>query len=569
MTLKKFKKSAIWACSGLLVSLFSGLIPLNDNLCNLNTSTVVYAERRVFNDKCINSTIYNKETKTLTIPDGFTEIRLFNPKDRYPDLETVNIPASVEIIGAGVFCDCAKLTKVNIAPGSKLKIIEMAAFELCSSLKTINLPESVEKIGRSVFHGCSSLENINIPNNVHTIGEMAFKDCTALETIFIPGSCKKIGKDCFEGCKIKILTNDIALKLIADPKFFHDGVFDLSSTDFEYMVPHVFDGGSFYKMETLKLPGKLKEIRESLCEYELPIIHRKYNLKQVVIPASVTKIGRKAFYGMGIEQVTIVDDDITPSQLEFIEDEAFGNTSLKNISIPKKCKLGKRCFLNSDLESAIVPFDIDSLPESTFDACSSLKKVTIPTAVKSIEKRALYSCHNLKHIDFIDPEKDIITRCNLENFEIPQHIVCMGENSFGNNFIIRSIKLPPNLHTVEKATFQGCENLEKVECNKELEEIEESAFWGSGLRHFTAPEKVNSIKKDAFGECVKLGSIEALGEEISLGENCCDCCLSLRLMSFPNANIVTVDKSLGGDINENFALFMPSKPSQSQLIVKK
>lgn len=59
------------------------------------------------------------------------------------------------------------------------------AFEGCSSLQKIEIPEGVRWIGASVFKGCSSLKEIVIPQSVIEIGDNAFKGCTDLESVTI------------------------------------------------------------------------------------------------------------------------------------------------------------------------------------------------------------------------------------------------------------------------------------------------------------------------------------------------------------------------------------------------
>lgn len=83
---------------------------------------------------------------------------------------------------------------INVTP------IEDFAFEGCSSLKEIHIPNSITEIGVSAFEGCSSLEKIHIPDSVTKIGDFAFKDCTSLKEVNIPDSVTKIGKSAFANC---------------------------------------------------------------------------------------------------------------------------------------------------------------------------------------------------------------------------------------------------------------------------------------------------------------------------------------------------------------------------------
>ena len=66
------------------------------------------------------------------------------------------------------------------------EIICDQAFEYCTSLRQINIPDSVTSIGHSAFYRCSSLRQIYIPDGVTSIGVGAFIICKSLQTILIP-----------------------------------------------------------------------------------------------------------------------------------------------------------------------------------------------------------------------------------------------------------------------------------------------------------------------------------------------------------------------------------------------
>ena len=76
-------------------------------------------------------------------------------------LETITIPAQLEILGKYAFSDCIKLTTVDFEGKSQLKRIEGGAFADCP-LRNISIPLSVEYIGEYAFHGCDQLETIDI-----------------------------------------------------------------------------------------------------------------------------------------------------------------------------------------------------------------------------------------------------------------------------------------------------------------------------------------------------------------------------------------------------------------------
>ena len=74
------------------------------------------------------------------------------------------------------------------------KFIGDSAFENCSRLTGITIPNNVKNIGRYAFYGCSELTSITIPNSVTSFGDYAFKNCTRLKSITYKGTKTQWGK---------------------------------------------------------------------------------------------------------------------------------------------------------------------------------------------------------------------------------------------------------------------------------------------------------------------------------------------------------------------------------------
>ena len=102
-------------------------------------------------------------------------------------------------IGDGAFRSCTSLTSVEI-PNS-VTSVGRSAFEGCTSLPSIEIPNSVTSIESTTFFGCSSLTSIGIPNSITKIGGNAFNRCTSLTSIEIPSSVTEIGIYSFSYCK--------------------------------------------------------------------------------------------------------------------------------------------------------------------------------------------------------------------------------------------------------------------------------------------------------------------------------------------------------------------------------
>ena len=126
-------------------------------------------------------------------------------------LASIEIPASVENIGAGAFHRCSSLASVTFEERSRLKTIggyySFGAFTDCAALTSIEIPASVENIGAGAFNKCSSLASVTFEerSRLKTIGGRgndsgAFTDCAALTSIEIPASVETIKAAAFKGC---------------------------------------------------------------------------------------------------------------------------------------------------------------------------------------------------------------------------------------------------------------------------------------------------------------------------------------------------------------------------------
>lgn len=159
-------------------------------------------------------------------------------------LISVTIPNTVTTISVAAFAYCSSLTSITI-PNS-VTVIENAAFYSCSSLPSIAIPSLVKSIGNETFFACFKLKNVSIPMSVLTIGDSAFERCVLLESITIPASVVNIGSFSFKFC--------IALKSFttnwATPLTINNNVFDqLNLSSITLKVPVGTDAA--YKAATV------------------------------------------------------------------------------------------------------------------------------------------------------------------------------------------------------------------------------------------------------------------------------------------------------------------------------
>lgn len=106
-------------------------------------------------------------------------------------LKSVNIPENVEKIEWWGFANCTGLDDIAFEGNSKITTIEMECFSNCSSLERIDLPEGITDIRWGAFQNCTSLMNVVVPSNTERIYRKAFYNC-ALGTVTFPASLKGI-----------------------------------------------------------------------------------------------------------------------------------------------------------------------------------------------------------------------------------------------------------------------------------------------------------------------------------------------------------------------------------------
>ena len=152
------------------------------------------------------------------------------------------------------------------------------------------IPESVEhegsaysvtSIGKSAFYDCKGLTSVTIPNSVTSIGESAFEGCSGLTSVTIPNSVESIGYFAFNGCLrlTSVHISDIAAWCNID---FEDDV----SNPLSY-AHHLYLNGE--EVKDLVIPNSVTSIgRDAFAGCS--------GLTSVTIPNSVTSIGRYAFY---------------------------------------------------------------------------------------------------------------------------------------------------------------------------------------------------------------------------------------------------------------------------------
>ena len=179
----------------------------------------------------------------------------------------------------------------------KVTKIGECAFQNCSSLTSISMPDCITIIGYSAFQGCSNLSNISIPQNVTEIGEKAFSSCISLTSILIPDNVSNVEVSTFEGCtKLSSVIIGESIKNIGRSAFL--GCTALMSLSIGENVEYIGESAFWdcKSLVSLIIPNKVKKIDYKAFGY-------CENVKKLTLGASLEKIESRAFAGITLETI--------------------------------------------------------------------------------------------------------------------------------------------------------------------------------------------------------------------------------------------------------------------------
>ena len=320
------------------------------------------------------------------------------------EITNLIIPSTITKIKNYAFSGCSGLTAVEI-PNS-VTSIGSEAFAYCSGLTAVEIPNSVIYIGEGAFYKCSGLTAVEIPNSVTTIGSSAFSGCSGLTAVEIPNSVIYIGVGAFEGCSGLIRVDITDLEAWCNIDFYYN------SNPLCY-AHHLYLNGS--------------------------------EVTNLIIPNSVTSIGRLAFYGCsGLTAVEI------PNSVTTIGSSAFsGCSGLTAVEIPNSVtEIDNYAFSGcSGLTSVEIPNSVTEIGEYAFSGCSGLTAVEIPNSVTTIGEYAFSGCSGLTAV------------------EIPNSVTKIDYYAFSGCSGLTAVSIGNGVYSIRKDAFAGCDNLEMVVYN--------------------------------------------------------------------------------------------------------
>ena len=384
-------------------------------------------------------------------------------------LESITIGDSITEIGDNKFKDFTNLKSVTFAENSKLTTIGEFAFENCSNLTSIIIPDGVTTIKWGMFKNCNSvktlvtgngltslenlpitnaLESIIIGNSITEIGENKFKDLTNLKSVTIGSSVTTINASAFCSCSnlTAFIVQNSNFSTLENGKILCDGngekLISYPSASSSVTIPYgittigdyAFAGCS--DLTSVTIGSSVTTINASaFCSCS--------NLTEFIVQNSnfsTLESGKILCDGNGKKLISYpsASGSVTiPEGIATIGDYAFENcTSLTEITIPNSVEIiGRNAFVRTVLTSVVLPDSITEMGINVFWECSNLETVTLSNSITSIPNSTFFMCHKLSEIvipeGVISIEYDAFCRCSsLTSIVIPASVTSIVRGAF-------------------------------------------------------------------------------------------------------------------------------------------
>lgn len=371
------------------------------------------------------------------------------------------------------------------------------AFQGCTSLKNIDIPQTVTSIGSTCFGSCTALESITIPGSVKTIPSRlvsactnikeivlnegittikaaAFEYCNNITEITIPKSVTSLNSSCFNGCsKLKNIglegndnykfENGLLLSKNGDTLYY--AIYSTTQLNIPSTVITLAGIGSSPNLQTIEIPATVETINTIFPPESIKAINIDVNNPNY---ASING----NLYDKNIETlIRYCSNDSTvtfPETVKTIKSRAFtGQSNIKNLNLPEKLTAIGDFFLDgTSVTSLYIHENINSISTNAF----SNVDITIS------EDNQTYKSEQGTYVLSKDGTTLVTVSKNLEAYNIPSSVKKLGRYCFYSKERLKTISLPSTITQIGELTFDACTNLQKIDIPSSVTAIGSTAF---------------------------------------------------------------------------------------------
>ena len=476
---------------------------------------------------------YSGNATALYIPDEIDGHEVVAIGDRAfenrTDLRTVMIPDSLEKIEFEAFYNCINLKIVDLS--SNLTTIGYDVFGNCKSISKIEIPKSLKKfdgtwgsgtnLSYGAFGGCSNLKTVNFEAGSTIVCAALFMGCDGIEEIELPDTITEIGDSAFKSCKNlnKVIIPESVTKIDGDAFAECSGLVDIKMHE----GINTIGSRAFYKCDRLLdivIPDSVEKI-------EFEAFRGCDKLENIKLSENLTIVG----YGVFGDCKSISKIEIPKSLKKFdgtwgrgtnLSYGAFGGCSnLKTVNFEAGSTIVcAALFMGCDgIEEIELPDTITEIGDSAFKNCKNLDRITMNNGIEILESSAFEDCFSLTTINIPNTVKAISNSTfqdctSLTEVHLSNILKEIPASTFSGCKKLTTINFPSTLTTIGNSAFSGCESLPEAILPSGVEKIESNAFKNcKAMKKAVVPDTVSSVGSSAFYGCEALADI-TLGSKL-------------------------------------------------------
>jgi hypothetical protein len=370
-----------------------------------------------------------------------------------------------------------------------------------SSITQGSIEYEVTSIGNYAFNQCTELTSVVIPETVTELGERAFYDCKGLTSITIPKNVTSIYSYTFRGCEnlktINYNAKDCILKGATSGSFFQFISKQITSitfgSDVEVIPSSMCSGMS--KLTSVVIPENVKIIEDKA-------FYNCTGLTSLSLHDNLAFIGRYVFTGTFVENSTNWEDGLLYYNNYLIDSDRDVVTGDLKIKEGTKLIASDVFSYRTNITSVILPEGLKYINSSAFYGCGSLSSITLPSTIVSIDEMAFMACNALKKVNFLGSVDNWV---DINFYDQNSNPISNSHNLYINDELLTKAKTI-EADSIKQFVFNGCNSLVSVEIGPKVGFVSPESFFGCynltdivwGAKNASYPKAYNYYQSSPF-----------------------------------------------------------------------
>ncbi len=417
------------------------------------------------------------------------------------------------ILYEGAFSDCRSLETV-ILPEKNMKL-ENDVFAYCSNISSLIIPEGVTELGWGALRGCNGLKSIQfLGMKAPKISDYTFGEINSNYFVIVPTSStgyrtndhwkdmtniyetEMLPMLITENSRIELYKNDDANANSEQLGIYAITIDGIKTTGISWtssdtniasvtgdglVIAGAIEGDAIvtasYTENGKTVTSECKVSVVDISDYKYVYVANAGTLSELLSEEEILDTKKLAIAG------NLNSNDIRVLRYMAGRDErgnlTVGSLEYLNMSKTRIVSGGEGYYYRDGWWRNVSD---NHFGDDIFNSCNSLKKVVLPSTLKSMDSYTFYQC------------------ANLEEVVIPEGLTNIGHQAFYECRKLSKVNVPSSITNLSSWAFYGCTSLKSIDLSAmtSVSTIADNTFYESGLTRIQIPANITNIEYDAF-----------------------------------------------------------------------